>query len=267
MTYQLIDSGDGKKLERFGEALLIRPSAQALWEPQDPEEWKKADASFSREGGWRMHRKLPESWVVELDGIKLKAELTDFGHVGIFPEHAQLWTPVRPLIKKGMRILNLFAYSGSATLAAAQQHAEVCHVDASKGMVQWARENAQLNHLEKAPIRWIVEDVKKFLVREQKRKSFYEGIILDPPTFGRGSKGEVFKIEKDLIPLLRLCKDILSREALFVILSCHTPGFTPLVLKQVMQQIFEGELEEGEMFLSGKKFQIPSGNYCIWFKR
>ena len=264
MNYELIDSGDGKKLERFGDVTLIRPASQALWLPERPEQWKKADAVFSREEGWRLQRKLPESWVVEIDGVKLKAALTDFGHLGIFPEHAQLWTPVRPLIKKGMRILNLFAYSGSATLAAAQEQAEVCHVDASKGMVQWARENAQLNRLEKAPIRWIVEDVKKFLVREQKRKSFYEGIILDPPTFGRGSKGEVFKIERDLLPLLNLCKEILSKEAIFVILSCHTPGFTPLVLKQVMQQLFGGNLEAGEMVLSGKGFSIPSGTFCLW---
>lgn len=267
MTYELIDSGDGKKLERFGEIVLIRPSSQALWQPAIPEAWKRADASFSREGGWRYYRKVPDSWIVEIDGLKLKAALTDFGHLGIFPEHAQLWNPVRPLIKKGMRILNLFAYSGSATLAAAQQQAEVCHVDAAKGMVQWARENAHLNKLEKAPIRWIVEDVKKFLAREQKRRSFYEGIILDPPTFGRGSKGEVFKIERDLLPLLSLCKEILSKEASFVILSCHTPGFTPLVLEQVMQQLFGERLEAGEMVLSGKNFIIPSGSYCIWLSK
>jgi 23S rRNA (cytosine1962-C5)-methyltransferase len=161
MTYELIDSGGGKKLERFGDLVLIRPSSQALWQPELPEAWKRADASFSREGGWRHSRKVPDSWVVEIDGLKLKAALTDFGHLGIFPEHAQLWSPVRHLIKRGMRILNLFAYSGSATLAAAQQGGEVCHVDAAKGMVQWARDNARLNQLEKAPIRWIVEDVKK----------------------------------------------------------------------------------------------------------
>ena len=203
----------------------IRPCPQAIWRPQHPDQWKKADALFSREqeNSWRMNRALPSSWIVEIGEVRFKIALTDFGHLGVFPEHAFLWTAMRPMIREKMRILNLFAYSGGVTLAAAQEGAQVCHVDASKGMVDWARENAALNELEKAPIRWIVDDAIKFLKREIKRQSFYDGIILDPPTFGRGNKGEVFKIERDLLILLDLCKELLSEKKQFLILSCHTP--------------------------------------------
>src|SRR3569832_2195063 len=197
MKYQLLDSGAEQKLERFGQYLLSRPCSQAVWKTAlSPGEWKKADATFTREPAnkW-MGTTLPASWVVEHQGIRFKLMPTDFGHVGMFPEHALLWTWMRNRIKQGSQILNLFAYTGGVTLAAAQAGAEVCHVDASKTTVAWARENCALNELEKAPIRWIVDDVIKFLQREVRRGRTYDGIILDPPTFGRGSKGEVFKIE------------------------------------------------------------------------
>ena len=261
MTYELLDSGNGLKLERFGGYTLIRPCPQALWQPLNPEIWKGVDALFTREKGWQFYRKVLDSWVVDLGGVKLKVSPTDFGHLGVFPEHVQLWPDLQ---LRGKRILNLFAYSGAATLAAAKKGAEVCHVDAVKGMVQWARENAQLNCLSDTPIRWIIDDVSKFLKREAKRQSFYDGIILDPPTFGRGSKGEVFKIERDLVALLNLCKDLLSETPLFVILSCHTPGLTPLVLKQLLQQQMQGEVETGEMVLTPQEgHSIPSGCYGI----
>jgi len=267
MTYSLIDSGFEQKFERFGDFALIRPCPQALWRPLHPDRWKDADATFSREPEkiWRMNRKLPPSWIVEIGDVRFKIALTDFGHLGVFPEHAFLWTAMRPLIRKNMRILNLFAYSGGVSMAAAQEGAQVCHVDAAKGMIDWARENAALNQLEKAPIRWIVDDAIKFMKREIKRKSFYDGIILDPPTFGRGNKGEVFKIERDLLALLELCKELLSDRKRFLILSCHTPLISPLVLQNVVEQVLgKGQLKTGEMTLTPSDgFSIPSGCYAM----
>jgi 23S rRNA (cytosine1962-C5)-methyltransferase len=264
--YRLIDSGGEQKFERFGPYALIRPCQQAIWERRE-KDWN-ADAIFSREkeNRWRYMRPLPASWEIELGGVRFKIAPTDFGHLGVFPEHERLWTAMRPIIRPGMRILNLFAYSGGVTFAAAQEGASVCHLDASKGMVDWARENATLNHLEAAPIRWIVDDAIKFLRREIKRGSKYDGIILDPPTFGRGSKGEVFKIERDLIPLLSLLKEVLSDHPKFVILSCHTPGITPIVLEHVMGQVFstEGHLKCAEMALeSPGALSIPSGCFAM----
>ncbi len=171
---------------------------------------------------------------------------------------------MRSQIQEKCRILNLFAYSGGLTLAAAQEGAEVCHLDASQGMVDWARENAKINSLEKAPIRWIVDDALKFLKREEKRGSFYDGIVLDPPTFGRGAKGEVFKIEEHIISLLESCKAVLSKQPRFVIFSCHTPGFTPVVLEHLLVQVFGShKIESGEMILEGNDvFSIPSGSFA-----
>ncbi|HSX11010.1 MAG TPA: class I SAM-dependent methyltransferase [Chlamydiales bacterium] len=264
MKYELLDSGDGQKLEKFGEFTLLRPCAQAVWRPSLVKQ--EADAVFTREERWLFHKKLPKTWNVMHGGVEFKIAPTDFGHLGLFPEHADLWEWMRPLVKKGSRILNLFAYSGGVTLAAAQEGAEVCHLDASKGMIDWARENAALNRLSQAPIRWIVDDALKFLRREKKRESFYDAIILDPPTFGRGSQGEVFKIERDIIPLLQLCSELLTKKPLFVIFSCHTPGFTPLGLRHLLGQTMpKGEIEVGEMALhSPGAIAIPSGSFAKW---
>lgn len=261
--YQLIDSGDGHKLERFGPYMLHRPCSQAVWRSSIKE---KGDALFNRDEKWVFHKKLPKSWTVFHGGVEFKIAPTDFGHLGLFPEHADLWQWMRPLIRKGSRILNLFAYSGGVTLAAAQEGAEVCHLDASKGMVDWARENAALNNLQKAPIRWIVDDALKFLKREQKRGSFYDGIILDPPTFGRGSQGEVFKIERDILPLLELCSALFTKTPLFLIFSCHTPGFTPICMRHLVgQSMPKGQIEVGEMALYGPEtLAIPSGSFARW---
>lgn len=272
MKYTFLDSGDQQKLERFGEYLLVRPCGQALWKPAlQPKIWKEADAHFTREGGnrWSQRTKLPSSWLVELEGIKFKISPTDFGHLGLFPEHSLLWEWMRNLIKKRggkPRVLNLFAYSGGATLAAAKAGAAVCHLDASKGMVSWARENAALNGLEGAPIRWIVDDVVKFLVREQKRGSFYEGIIVDPPSFGRGKQGETFIIERDLHQILELCRAVLSENPLFMIFTTHTPTMTPIVMRNLLEHYFpDKNIEAAEMVLpaqSGKT--LPCGSYARW---
>lgn len=274
-NYLLLDSGYGQRLEQFGELLLIRPCAQAVWPPALPKEmWDGAHAIFDREGGkqWTVKGSLPATWNVCLDEIWFKLKRTDFGHLGIFPEHASQWDWMRKQLqtRPGARVLNLFAYSGGTTLAAAQCKAHVCHVDAAKGMVDWARENAALNQLEKCPIRWIVDDVRKFLAREIRREERYEGIILDPPTFGRGKSGEVFKIETDLQKILQQCVELLSENPLFLLFSCHTPGYTPLVMEQVLKPHLKGGvIESGEMVLTpvkqdGPFFILPTGTFARW---
>jgi len=272
MNYELLDSGNEQKLERFGDVVLSRPASGAVWEPGlDQSVWQGADAIFSREKGtrWKTKDSVPNSWEIALQGIKLKISLTEFGHTGAFPEHSQFWPWIQKLISSAgreIKLLNLFAYSGGATLAAAKVGAKVCHLDSSKGMVSWAGENARLNGLKDAPIRWIVDDAMNFLKREEKRKSYYDAIILDPPSFGRGSKGQVFKIERDLPQLLSICKGLLTQKPLFILLTCHTPGFTPTTLHHLLHQTMEnGQIEVGEVLLKGKQqFSIPSGSYAKW---
>ncbi len=262
-AYQLLDSGDAKKLERFGEYTLIRPCPQAVWNKLHPEMWVQADSEFSKENkdGWS--KKLPSDWVIELGGVLFKVAPTGFGSIGVFPEHATIWQDLK-LLSKDANILNLFACSGGATLALAQAGAKVCHLDAARGIVDTAKENAVLNGLEKAPIRWIVDDVIKFLRKEGRRDVRYDGILLDPPTFGRGTNKEVFKIEKDLIPMLELCRDLLSDKARYLLLSCHTPGITPVALKHTLTPIFpKAKIHAGEMLLSSPgALSIPSGSYA-----
>lgn len=271
--YQLIDSGDQQKLERFGPHILARPCSQALWPTSLPtKRWKKAAASFSRQpdNQWDIRDPLPESWTIDIDGIQVKLSATDFGHLGIFPEQREQWQWMREQVRAAKRpasVLNLFAYSGIASMACAIEGAKVCHVDASKGMVTWANENAALNGLGKDSIRWIVDDANKFLLREIRRGRKYDAIILDPPTFGRGAKGEVFKIERDIIPLLKLCKELLSDQPLFFLYSCHTPGFTPVVLERQLKSLFpDMQIQTGEMLLRGEEPDncVPSGCYARW---
>ncbi len=272
--YELLDSGNGAKLERFGEVVLARPCAQAVWQPQRPARWKDADATFDREEGNRWHgrSRLPKEWAIDVDGTRFRLSGTDFGHLGIFPEQRAQWAWIRETVAaahRPLRVLNLFAYSGGSTLAAARAGAEVCHLDASKGMVQWARANAALNGLESHPIRWIVDDAHKFLNREVRRGRRYDGIILDPPTYGRGGNGETYKIERDLTETLRLCRALLSDAPRFLLLSAHTPGHTPVVLSNVLTQALSGlggAVSAGEMLLTGAPdvFPLPSGAYARW---
>ena len=272
--YELLDSGGGRKLERFGRYVLARPCSQALWQPSLPDaEWSHADASFDREDGNRWHGRsaLPKEWTIETVGIRFKLGGTDFGHLGIFPEQRAQWKWIRETVKgeggrvKGegrvVSVLNLFAYSGGSTIAAAQGGAEVCHLDAAKGMVQWARENAALNGLQDRPIRWIADDAHKFLRREVRRGRRYDAVILDPPTFGRGANGELYKIERDLQETLGLVRDMLSERPLFVLFSSHTPGLSCRVAENVIRQAFPAcrSVEAGEMLLGS---ECPSGVYC-----
>lgn len=277
--YELLDSGAFQKLERFGPIVLARPCAQAVWrQTLSPADWQKATATFFREGGnqWRGRERLPATWEIDVDGIRFQLSSTDFGHLGIFPEQRDQWRRLRTACEtyrqkygRAARVLNLFAYSGGSTLATAHGGADVCHVDASKGMVDWARKNAALNHLEDKPIRWIVDDVMKFLERELRRERQYDLIILDPPSYGRGAKGEVFKIENDLPRLLAVLGRLMSDQPLGALLSCHTPELTPLSLHHLLSQEFGkngGKLEEGEMVLRGSKqvLPVPSGSFCWW---
>ncbi len=269
--YELIDSGEGLKLERFGAYTLSRPSSQAVWKKSMPQKvWEEATATFTRidDKKWQTKGKIPDSWNIKTSGITFKLSCTDFGHLGIFAEQRPYWRWIRETIQEAKRpisLLNLFAYSGGSTLAAAQAGADVCHLDASKGMVAWARENAALNGLEKAPIRWIVEDVQKFITREVRRGKKYDALVLDPPTFGRGAQGELFKIEQHIIPILETLKQLLSDKPLFILFSCHTPGFTPVALQNLLLQLFGGKVESGEMQLIGNScFPIPSGAYAKW---
>ena len=283
MDYSLLDSGAGEKLERFGDYTLIRPCSQAIWSKDKNKTrlWEQAHASFNRKGGlnWRGRDNLPNHWVIQINSVKMKLSTTDFGHIGIFPETINLWEDIQKKIRynkskksKPIRFLNLFAYSGGATMAAANAGAQCCHVDASKGMVQWARDNAEINGLSKHPIRWIVDDVNKFLQREIRRGNQYDGILLDPPSFGRGKSGELYKIEHAMLETLNNVRRVLSKDFAFVYLTSHTPGLTPVVLNNLLEKMkSKGNISSGEMLLSSTEFDakdfsdtlnIPNGTWA-----
>ena len=267
--YEVLHAGDGRKLERVGRYVLARPCSQAMWRPVlYSGEWARADASFDREDGNRWHGRsnLPKEWRIETAGVKFKLGGTDFGHLGIFPEQRAQWKWIRGKVESAPRrleVLNLFAYSGGSTMAAALGGAGVCHLDASKGMVEWARENARINGLQESPIRWIVDDAHKFMRREVRRGRRYDAVILDPPTFGRGAGGEMYKIERDLKDTLSLVRDLLSDDPAFVLFSSHTPGLSETVAENVLSQLFPAaRLESGEMLLEGRSLACPSGIFC-----
>lgn len=286
-NYELIDSGNLKKLEKFGPHLIIRPCMQAIWKPKlDEKIWEKADLIFERDtkNRWIDKRKdflnknpsnKGDLGTIDVEGIKLSLKLTDFGHIGFFPEHIFLCKKLSQLIKNKnssspkLNILNLFAYSGLISLFALKEKANVCHVDSSKPSILWAKENVKLNHFQNLNIRYILDDAIKFLKREVKRNSKYDAIILDPPSFGRGKKGEVFKIEQDINPLLELSKKLLSKNNSFIIFSCHSPHFTKTTIKNLFESIFDekGHLEIDELLLkSEKSYNLPSGHFSIWQK-
>lgn len=279
--YTLLDSGNMQRLERIGDYTLIRPAPQAIWPPaRSKSVWQQADAVYRRDdsgsGTWTWQRKVPREFEILFDSLAFQIKLTDFGHLGLFPEQAHNWLWMRDAIRQRMQatnnsnlhVLNLFAYTGGSTLAASQAGAHVVHLDAAKGVVDWARANAKQSHLADRPIRWLVDDAMKFLKREARRNNRYHGIILDPPTFGRGPKGEVFKIENEIIELLTLCKDLLAQNALFMLYSCHTPGFTPLVMHNQLQSVLRAPaetVEAGEMSVVDSQARaLPSGAWARW---
>lgn len=276
--YSLLDSGHFRKLESVGPYILIRPAPQAMWSPRLPiSEWKKADAEFVRyengRGEWEFRgRKIPESWSVKINKIPFIIKLTDFGHIGVFPEHLQEFNRIRECLSnsnlKPFKCLNLFAHTGALTLSLAQAGAHLVHLDASKKSVDWARENARIAGLEKEPVRWIVDDVKKFVSKEIRRGAKYDGIILDPPSFGRGSKNEVWKIEEDLLLLLGDLSKLFSEQFSFLFLTCHTPGVTGTVMQNMIQSFVpkSGKFESGELTLKEEKSSrhLPSGFFSLW---
>ncbi len=281
MTYELLDSGGGRKLERVGPWIFNRQAQQAIWRPNLPESrWKEAHGFHHRSetggGRWEMFASVPERWPVTIRDVKMWAKATNFGHIGIFPEHASLWpwlgdtlSDAAVRLERPPEVLNLFAYTGGTTLLCSRAGANVCHVDAAKGVVDWARENAALNGLADRPIRWIVDDCAAFLRREQRRERRYDGLILDPPSFGRGARGEVWKIEDDLPSLLDLCRSVLVERPSLVVLSCHSPGFTPIVLENLLRERLDpadARIDSTEMVVPEAKSGrlLPSGVATRW---
>lgn len=276
--YQLLDSGDGLKLERYGEYVLIRPEAEAVWSPKQPlAAWRKqAHAEFvttqEKNGGhWQRLKSMPANWTVHYKGLAFSMEAKGSRHVGIFPEQAEYWDWIMAQVKsapKQARVLNLFGYTGAASLAAASAGAAVTHIDASKRSVTWARRNAELSGLQAAPIRWIVDDALKFVEREKRRDSFYEGIILDPPKFGRGPNGEVWEFYKLLSQLLQACADILSPQAAFFALTAYSVKASPITLQQAVAELMPagGSIEAGEITLqeAASERLLPTAIFARW---
>ena len=238
--YKIIDTSSGEKLEMWGKYSLIRPDPQVIWKTEKKHPlWKKADASYKRSrsggGAWN-ENKLPESWQINYKDLTFFIKPTGFKHTGLFPEQATNWDWFRELItnaNRPIKVLNLFAYTGGATVAAAKAGASVCHVDASKGMVQCAKENARLSGLSDAPIRYIVDDCKKFIEREIRRGNKYDGIIMDPPSYGRGPTGEVWKIEDSIDDFVSLVSNVLSDKPLFFLLNSYTTGLSASTMKYI----------------------------------
>lgn len=239
--YEVLDTSEGEKLERWGDFLLVRPDPQVIWNtPKNHKGWQTRNAHYHRSnkggGEWEFFH-LPEQWSISYKGLTFHLKPFSFKHTGLFPEQATNWdwfsNKIR-LAKRQIRVLNLFAYTGGATIAAAKAGANVTHVDASKGMVAWAKENALSSGLANAPIRWIVDDCIKFVEREIRRGSHYDAIIMDPPSYGRGPKGEIWKIEDAIYPLVQLCTKLLSEQPLFFLINSYTTGFAPSVLSYLL---------------------------------
>lgn len=274
--YELLDSGNGKKLERYGQFVLSRPDPQALWSPlRHNSEWQKADATFVREGKsvkWKTSKSLPKEWSIVFGGLTLEIRPTTFKHTGLFPEHAGNWHWMSETVKKAKRpvkVLNLFGYTGGASLACAQAGAEVTHVDGSKTAIAWARKNQELSGLSKKPIRWILDDAILFLRREAKRGNKYDGIVMDPPAFGHGPSGEIWKIEEQFVQLMDLCYSVLSDTPLFFLINGYASGYSPYAYKNAMLRLLEkfgGEIETGELQIeeSGTSRVLPCGIFARW---
>ncbi|MCL1904124.1 MAG: class I SAM-dependent methyltransferase [Oscillospiraceae bacterium] len=251
--YQLLDASNGERLERWGDYTLIRPDPQVMWEDKariNSQQWRLADARYIRSssggGNWEYKKKLPEGWYIRYKGLTFKVKPTGFKHTGVFPEQAVNWDFCDEIIRDAMyrdksrkiNVLNLFAYTGGATLACLNAGANVCHLDAVKGMVEWAKENASLSNLsnnpDKGAPRWIIDDAGKFLAREIKRERKYDAIILDPPSYGRGTNGETWKIEDSINALLLMCTEVLSEKPLFLLMNSYTTGLSPSAVKYLM---------------------------------
>ena len=276
--YELIDTGGGEKLERWGKYTLIRPDPQAIWPVVGNERaWSSVDAHYHRSssggGKWEYMNSLPEQWTISYGKLSFYVEPTGFKHTGLFPEQAVNWKWIIDKINTANRkisVLNLFAYTGGATVAAAYAGAEVCHVDASKGMVTRAKENLILSGLGSKPVRFMVDDVVKFVSREKRRERYYDAVIMDPPSYGRGPNGEMWKIEEELFGLIMLCMEALSQKPLFFIINSYTTGLSPTVLKNMLQlsmgRKFGGSITSDEVGLpvTSNGLVLPCGATGRW---
>ena len=276
--YELIDCSDGERLERWGNVILIRPDPQIIWNtPKDNPLWRRAHARYHRSssggGKWEVYKKHPDVWKINFNDLSFQIKPMGFKHTGVFPEQAVNWLFVDEKIRKSKRqlnVLNLFAYTGGATLACANAGARVCHVDASKGMVQWAKENAAVSGLSDKPVRWIVDDCVKFVQREIRRGNKYDGIIMDPPSYGRGPGGEVWKLEEQLFSLVELCTGVLSDNPEFFLLNSYTTGLSPAVMEYLLgvliKKKFVGSVSSDEIGLKATDtgLVLPCGSTAIW---
>jgi 23S rRNA (cytosine1962-C5)-methyltransferase len=279
--YELIDSGDGEKLERYGSVILSRPDPQALWKKMLPEsEWKNARARFSRDtkkdkSGWIIDEQVPKRWEITLNNLNFYIKPSSFKHTGLFPEQASNWSWIKDIIERSkktkdeLNVINFFGYTGGATLAASQAGAKVCHVDGSKVALTWARENADISGLKDRPIRWILDDAATFAERELKRDVRYDGIIMDPPVFGRGPDGQVWKIEENFIPFLDTCFNLLTDKPLFVLINGYASGYSALAYKnslEILQKKYGGTIEIGELTIEESKSGrlLPAGIFARW---
>ena len=275
--YEVLDTSAGEKLERWGKYILVRPDPQVIWNtPKDDPLWRKYDARYARSstgGGKWANLRLPEHWQVKYRELTFNVKPMNFKHTGVFPEQAANWDFIMETIRgagRPINALNLFAYTGGATLACAAAGASVCHVDAAKGMVAWAKENAKSPGFEDRPIRWIVDDCAKFVEREIRRGRRYDAIIMDPPSYGRGPSGEIWKLEENLWPFVQLVSQVLSDKPLFVIINSYTTGLAPSVVGYIMDSIFTkrfgGHSECGELGLPVKDsgLVLPCGSTGRW---
>ncbi|WP_411342833.1 class I SAM-dependent methyltransferase [Paenibacillus sp. WLX1005] len=276
--YELIDTGDGERLERWGDILLRRPDPQIIWPKtgNDPR-WSQVHGHYHRSssggGEWEWKRKIPERWELAFQDLKFHIKPTNFKHTGLFPEQAANWAWMMDKIRNAGRpisVLNLFAYTGGATVAASSAGAEVVHVDAAKGMVQWAKENHQLSGIGERPVRFITDDVFKFVQREQRRGNKYDAIIMDPPSYGRGPGGEMWKLEQSLYPFLESCMSIMSDQPLFLLINSYTTGLAPTVLSNILNMTlkkrFGGHISSGEIGLpiTNSDMVLPCGILGRW---
>jgi 23S rRNA (cytosine1962-C5)-methyltransferase len=279
--YELIDTSAGERLERWGNVILIRPDPQIIWNtPKDDPLWRGANARYNRSstggGSWQEMKKVPPMWKIRYGELTFQLKTMGFKHTGIFPEQAVNWDFVMKKIqsaKRPVKVLNLFGYTGAATLACLKAGAAVCHVDASKGMVAWAKENAAASGLSDRPVRWLVDDCVKFVQREHRRGNTYDGIIMDPPSYGRGPNGEVWKLEEQLYALVELCVPILSKHPLFFLLNSYTTGLSPAVMEYLLgvliQKKFGGRISSDEIGLPVTRsgLVLPCGSTAIWESR
>lgn len=276
--YEVIDTSCGEKLERWGRYILLRPDPQVIWKTEKTvPEWNRLNGHYHRSskggGEWEFF-KLPEEWTISYRELNFRLKPFSFKHTGLFPEQAVNWDWYSERIREAgrpVKVLNLFAYTGGATLAAASAGASVTHVDASKGMVTWAKENAAASHLENAPVRWLVDDCVKFVEREIRRGNKYDGIIMDPPSYGRGPKGEIWKIEESIYPFVELAAQLLSDDALFFLINSYTTGLQPAVLSYMLSTVIQkkrgGEVQSSEIGLpvSSNGLVLPCGATGRWF--